>query len=283
MPRTRSSPIASASAGADLDGASHAVNKATARVLLVLSALAEGPETQGVTELSKTLGMTKNMVHRALSTLVRHGYAARDPSGSRYQLGPGILRLARAGLPELDLTELCVPFMRRMRELTGETVTLAVPWERSAVTVSGVRGRGVIARRVPLGRVIPLHVSPASRAILAAFPDAAVDRYLEGPLEYFSRATLTQPAKVWAEVRAVRARGYATAIGDHWRGTNGVAFPVPAASDYPHGSVTVAGPAERLTQNALEAVLPDLVDIAGQLSRQSGLYMAAYSLMTGQA
>ena len=166
-------------------------NIATARVLRVLSALTGGAESNGVTELSRELDMTKNMVHRALRTLLRHGYVVRDPSGTRYLLGPGTLRLARGGLPDLNLPEFCDPYMVRMRELSGETVTLAVPWGRSAVIVAGVRGSGVIARRIPLGRITPLHISPASRAILAGFPDEAIERYLEQPLESFGGRTLS--------------------------------------------------------------------------------------------
>ncbi len=60
-------------------------NQATQRVLAVLLTLADAPGSRGVSELSRALGMNKNMVHRALSTLVAAGYAARDLSGELYQ------------------------------------------------------------------------------------------------------------------------------------------------------------------------------------------------------
>ena len=66
-------------------------NQATQRVLAVLLALAETPEPRGVTELSRGLGMNKNMVHRALATLVSAGYATRDASGELYQPGTRLL------------------------------------------------------------------------------------------------------------------------------------------------------------------------------------------------
>lgn len=252
-------------------------NKASARVLSLLAHLAESTGSHGVTELSRELGMTKNMVYRALITLERPGFVIRDETGTRYQLGPGVLRLGGMGLPELNLPELCEPFMRSMRDLTGETVTLAVPSGRMTVIVHGYRGRGVIARRVPLGRVIPLHVTPASRAILAHFPDEAIERYLEEPLERFTAATLTDPGAVWEEVAAVRARGYATSFDDHWRGGRGVAFPVLGSGEFPHGAVTVTGPAERLGEDELAAVLPDLQALVEDLNRYGRLYASHYS------
>jgi IclR family transcriptional regulator, KDG regulon repressor len=259
-------------AGADLAG-----NRATARVLLVLAELAEEPGSYGVSELSRRLGMTKNMVHRALTTLVRHGYAIRDAAGTRYRLGPAVFRLGATGLPDLYLPSLCEPFMRRIRDLTGETVTLAVPAGRSAVTVAGVRGRGVIARRVPLGRVIPLHVSVAARAVLASFPDHAVARYLDRPLEPFPRAVLTDADAIWAEVHAVRKRGYATTIGDQWGGSHGVAFPIRAGGEFPHGSMTIGGPVTRLTTERLDSMLADVSSIIDELNRRSRLYPSEYT------
>jgi len=62
-------------------------NQAAQRVLRVLSAFA-GPERDlGVTELAQRLGMNKNMVHRALTTLaagrllsaILYGLSPRDP------------------------------------------------------------------------------------------------------------------------------------------------------------------------------------------------------------
>jgi DNA-binding IclR family transcriptional regulator len=252
-------------------------NKATGRALLVLGALAESGGARGVSELGRELGMTKNMVHRALAMFVRHGFVVRDATGSRYQLGPGVLRLAGGGLPELDLQRLCLPAMREIRELTGETITLSVPWGRNAVIVDGIRGRGVIARRVPLGRVLPLHVSPAGRVILASFSDDAVGRYLDTPREKVAKGTLTQEADIWAEVHAIRARGYATTIGDHWLGANGIAFAVPADSPYPHGSITIGGPSERLTDAVIDGIVSQVSGVMSELCRKAEIYPSAYS------
>lgn len=251
-------------------------NKAAARVLIVLSEISAGSSSYGVTELSGRLAMTKNMVHRALSTLLRQGYVVRDATGARYQLGPGALSLAGGGLPDLNLPEFCEHYLRRIREITGETVTLAVPSGRNAVTVVGVRGRGVIARRIPLGRVTPLHISPASRAILANFPDQAIERYLRQPLERFGSRTLTTSEEIWMEVGAVRERGFATVFGDHWQDANGIAFAIPASGDYPHGSITVAGPSERLTDELLDSVIEQLQDVIEDLARTTRLSPSDY-------
>src|SRR5262249_35118200 len=69
-------------------------NQAAQRVLAVLSCFA-GPERDlGVTELALRLGMNKNMVHRALTTLTAQGFVTRAADRTRYQLGYRVLALA---------------------------------------------------------------------------------------------------------------------------------------------------------------------------------------------
>lgn len=265
---------APAANGAQTDHRELGGNRATARVLLVLSQFTDGSESHGVSELSRELGMTKNMIHRALKALTGYGYLVRDETGTRYQLGPGVLQLGRLGLEPLNLPIMSGPYMRRMQELGEETVSLAVRAGDTVVTIAGLRGRGDVARRVPFARSVPLHASPAARVILAYLPDEEIESYLRShaPLKRFTATTLTTPEAIWKEVRAVRERGYALGLGDHVRGATGLAFPVLASDGLPHGSVTIAGPQNRLPQERLQALLPGLLEIVAELNRHSQLY-----------
>jgi DNA-binding IclR family transcriptional regulator len=268
-------PTTSAPASDALPGQrDFAGNRATARVLLILSQFTDGSASHGVTELSRELGMTKNMIHRALKTLTRYGYLVRDASGARYQLGPGVLQLGRNGLEPLNLPMLATPYLQRLQELSEETTSLAVRVGRTAVTIAGVRGRGHIARRVPFGRSVPLHASPASRAILAFLPDDEIAAHLAGgPLESFTPATITTDEGIWTEVAAVREAGYAMSFGDHvGRGATGISFPVLAGDGTPHGSVTIAGPSDRFTEERRAELIPAFRELMAELNRRSQLY-----------
>lgn len=250
-------------------------NKATARVLAVVAAFADGAPSLGVSELARRLGMTKSMVHRALTTLLDEGYVVRDPSGSRYQLGYRVLEFAGATVAAPEPPELCAPYMREMYEITGETVTLAVRRGWFAVTVHGIEGRGPIARRVPIGRVVPLHVSAAARVILGHLDDAEVAEYLrDRELEKVTPHTLGDADAVWADVRTTRRQGYALGLYDHAPSAYGVAFPVLDRVGRPYGSVTVSGPRDRLTPERLEEFLPALIAVADRLNRHSRLFRA---------
>src|SRR4029079_9137561 len=117
-------------------------NQAAQRVLAVLSSFVGSDAACGVSELSRALGMTKNMVHRALTTLTAQGYLARDASGQRYQLGHRVLELAGADIDEFDIRTLCRPTTEELHRLSGESVFLSIIVGRSRVNVDWIEGRG---------------------------------------------------------------------------------------------------------------------------------------------
>jgi len=85
---------------------------------------------------------------------------------------------------------------------------------------------------------------------------------------------VTDPEAIWAEVHQVRAEGYARGRGDHVRGATGAAFPILASDGTPHGSITIAGPDSRLPAERLDALVPELLQVAAELNRHTQLYPA---------
>ncbi len=261
-------------------------NQATVRVLAILSAFLDGggsPDgTLGVTEISKKLGMTKSMVHRGLTTLTKHQYIVRDATGSRYALGPAVAQFGTVRVRPPDLHKLCRPVEEALFDLTGETVSIHVPVDDVIVCVDGIEGRGPVARWVPLGRSIPLHVSPASRAVLAHLPDDEVEAYLSRPLKIFTENTLHTPEQLWAEIQRVRADGYARSLDDHYPKGTGIAigFPILDVNEEPHGALTVAGPTNRFTSKKIDALMDSMLAMVSRLNRITKVYQSGREPVT---
>jgi IclR family transcriptional regulator, KDG regulon repressor len=252
-------------------------NKATVRVLGVLSRFIGHRSSWGVTELSQDLGLSKNMVHRALSTLLEQGYVVRDASGARYEIGTRVLELGAGQLEEPDVRALCGPAMRQLHQLTGESVFLSIIVGRNHVTIDSVEAHGVKVSN-PRGLPVPLHASPASRALLSFLSDEEIEQYLRvaAPLKRFTEATLADPAAVREEVQRVRRQRYARGYGDHTTGATYIAFPVLDANGRPHAALTVGGPPGRFTQARVDELLPRMLEIMDEANRRSRLFPAAF-------
>jgi IclR family transcriptional regulator, KDG regulon repressor len=250
-----------------------ALNKSAARILRVLSSfVSTGSKTRGISELSAHLGMTKNMVFRALTTLAEEGLVIRDPRG-RYALGYGIFALCPPRLEIPDIRTLCGPFLRRIHELTGETVMLSIAVGTNSVVVDGIEGRGPLLSRVTHGRPIPLHAGPGSRTLLAFRPDNEISQYIntQTPLLRVTPTTIVDPSALWRELRLIRERGYALGYRDNLSGVTGVAFPVFDADGLIQGAVSVGGPEEQFDDATLASFIGRIGEIVGELNQRSRL------------
>jgi DNA-binding IclR family transcriptional regulator len=225
-------------------------NQASQRVLHLLAMFVGPQETRGVSELSRATGMNKNMVHRALTTLLEAGHVVRDASGERYQLGYRILDL-HVGGDVLDLRALCRPTLERLHTLTGESVFLSIIVGGNRVNVDWIEGQG---RRVSFGqrgRSVPLHCTKMSRLLLAYLSDAEIEEYLASaaPLDQldalFPDAGVTTAESVWADIRQMRGADHITWRSAKQFGATYVAFPVPGVDGRLHAIVTIGGPMER--------------------------------------
>src|SRR5215467_5979454 len=142
-------------------------NQAAQRVLSVLASFIghEGP--RGVSEIARELKLSKNMVHRALFTLAKENYLARDPTGERYQLGLKLLALNPSGARDFDILALARPTLEALHGLTGESVYLSIIVGRNRVTVDDIQAQGPRVLRSPRGHPVALHCTKMSRTLLA--------------------------------------------------------------------------------------------------------------------
>jgi DNA-binding IclR family transcriptional regulator len=265
-------------------------NQATQRVLAVLSAFAGFGEARGVSELARALGMNKNMVHRALTTLTEEGYLVRDPSGERYQLGYRVLALRVEDVDDVDIRALSRPVLEELHRLTGESVFLSIIVGSSRVNVDWIEARGRRVSHSQRGRSVPLHCTKMSRMLLGSLSDDEIDEYLASaaPLDRYAEVfpdTIGMTAQtVWDDIRRMRGQEYVTWRNPRQFGGAYVAFPVPDSADRLHAIVTVGGPMERFGLERIEALLPSMRDVLVPLQQQGRLFPAAPVLvMSGSA
>ena len=91
----------------------------------VLLAVAEMPD-QGVSEIARRLGGSKQRIFRMLRTLEARGLLVRDAASKGYRLGFLALTLGTSAQEQNDLARLAGPLIRALTEATQETVQLHI-------------------------------------------------------------------------------------------------------------------------------------------------------------
>jgi len=210
------------------------------RALAVLACFgAEVPEL-GVTELAARVGVHKSTASRLATVLARRGFLTRH--GTKYRLGPELARLGTLATASLDIVERARPAMERLAARTGETINLAVPDGDAALNVAQIDSSFILGAGRWVGRRTPLHAAANGKVLLAW--DACPLRL---PLHRHTGRTITSPARLRRELAEVRTRGYATAVQELEEGLVAVAAPVFAADGTCVASLSISGPASRLT------------------------------------
>ena len=261
-------------------------NQAAQRVLAVLSAFA-GPERDlGVTELALRLGMNKNMVHRALTTLAARGFVTRAADRARYQLGYRVLMLAGDD-DAFDIRALCRPTLEELHALTGESVFLSIIVGRARVNVDWIEGRGRRVSASQRGRSVPLHCTKMSRALLACLDDREISAYLAGaaPLtrydQIFPETAGATAQDIWDDVARVRRDGFITWRNPQQYGANYIAFPLLDGAGRPHALVTVGGPLERFGPERIADLMAPMRAVLQPLQQHARHVAAAPVIVEG--
>src|SRR5438067_13802863 len=110
------------------------------RGLSILSSFRSEVPLLGVSELARTVGMSRSTTHRYVATLASLGYLQQDAATKKYRLGPRVLDLGFSAINSMELREVAAPHLRQLSDDTGYTVNMAILDELDIVYVERCRG-----------------------------------------------------------------------------------------------------------------------------------------------
>jgi DNA-binding IclR family transcriptional regulator len=161
------------------DGA--AGTRGAERVADVLTMFLSNSATLGVSDIARTLGLSKAVVHRILQSLASRGIVELSARDQRYRAGPTI---ADAGLGlsyEYDHAwhQAATPVLGDLRSRTGETATLSARMGDMRLFVDQMEGAAAVRLTVALWRLRPLYLGASGKAILAFMEPRQQARVIE--------------------------------------------------------------------------------------------------------
>jgi IclR family transcriptional regulator, acetate operon repressor len=224
------------------------------RAAQLLIAVADSAAPIGVGELAEATDLPKSTVSRLVAALERHALVQRDGLRGPLRPGPVMMRLARRGVGDRDLTELSADALRRLAQASAETINLAVPTPLGVEHLSQVDSHHFIGSTNWIGRRVPHETTAVGKVFLA-----------------FDAVRVTEDhAALVRELEAVRVRGYATAVGELEPGLAAMAAPVRAGAGDVVAALSISGPETRLTRERIADLAPVLLHEAATVSARLG-------------
>jgi IclR family KDG regulon transcriptional repressor len=240
--------------------------------LTVLESFVDAPSaSQGVTEISHRLGMSKNRVFRILTTLSARGYIRQDEETQAYRLGFWLMRLGQEVRRRLDIYTLVSPVLARLARETGEVAHLIVRRDDRAVCLQHRGGGRMFQMFDKIGEPIPLHIGASPKLLLAYAPEDERERLLEHmPLTRFTPNTITTLPALRQRLAEIRAQGYSVDDEGYEIGVCAVGAPVFDGQGGVVGGITITVPATRFSADARGTLIAAVIDGAAEVSAALG-------------
>jgi DNA-binding IclR family transcriptional regulator len=223
--------------------------KSAARALEILEVFASERRRMTATQLGQALGYPKSSMSVLLKSLVAQGYLA---VGGREQEYFPTLKLTRLGewIPGALLgSEAVIPLLQKLRDETGETVTLTVASDLHMRCVHAIIGAHPISLQVEEGISFPMMGTAIGTAYLAACSDAVV----EGLFARWHKLHPGQPEPGFVAIRdaiaETRVQGYCAAFDAVLPDTGAIASSLPVQGGSEPLIVAVAGLNRRISDN----------------------------------
>ena len=255
--------------------------EAVTRAVRLLKALQHEPSLT-TAALAEAAEATPAFAQTAMETLAKQGLArTAGPDGHGWDIGLAWLRLADARSRQIDLRELALPIMRRMRDGVDETVILGVRRGARRVNIDYVESTQAIRRVTQHGHEAPLHVGAAGRALLCGLTLDEVGDYFASVASGAGRnARLFDVETFIKELAEVRDKGYAYVSSELSLDSWAVSAPVRDHTGAVVASLTISCPSDRFTPGHEAACIATVLEGAGELSLLLGYTPATRTNIT---
>jgi sugar lactone lactonase YvrE/DNA-binding IclR family transcriptional regulator len=252
--------------------------QALRRGLSLLDIVAERPGLR-FAEVADRSGLTRATAHRMLATLLDAGLLRIDERDQSYHLGFRLFEMAHRVWDQFDLRSAAEPELERLRDISGETVRLAI---RDGDEVLYVDQREA-AQPVRLGNGVgargPIHASGAGKAILAHLDPLQREQALNRlRLPRLTAQTITDRRVLAQHLDLTKARGYSISSDEQTEGVSSVAAPVLDQAARAIGAVAIVGPSYRLSPDRLHAFGRDVMEAARRISGNAGRVAMSISI-----
>ncbi len=224
----------------------------------------------GLTELAGEAGLNKTTAFRLLSALESEGMVARSAAGDSYVLGPEIVVLGGRALRANNLRRVSRPRLEELARATGETASLEVLSGSEMLIIDEVPGDHLVGGVRSIGTRWPLHGASTGLALLAAWPEAEREAFLQNPLLPVTPGTITGRDELRSFLCQINKQGYAVADEMLELGLIAIGAPLHDYDGRAVAAISIFGPKIRLAKDTLSAKGELVRETAREISTMLG-------------
>ncbi|PYX58635.1 MAG: hypothetical protein DMG73_10320 [Acidobacteria bacterium] len=250
------------------------------RGLRLLNFFANAEKGLTASQVAKISGLPVSTVHRFLVNLESSSFLNCSDVGI-YHLGLGCFSLGQAALAQLDIRRLSLPYLQKLNQQTRETVHLTVRHGLAAVYVEKLDSSEPLRIYSRIGAAVPLYCSAVGKVLLAYMPPQELANIIpQLELKRMSANTIGSIQELQTHLQKVRRNGYACDLEENEPHIRCIAAPVWDHSGMVNASLSITGPAVRMSMTRLRELAPLIQEAGAKISSELG-YQASMQTQRG--
>lgn len=240
------------------------------KAIEVLKCVGQFPEPMALKEIAARVSLPKTTVFRYLRTFEAAGMIVHELPADVYRIDTRILGMIDLGTAVERLRRICLPHMRKLQRLCGETVNLAVLEGTDVVYLDIIESSYAVRFHARVGGRDPAHTTSVGKAILAYLPQEGQNAALPRALRHRTRRSVPDPKSLMLELEDVRRRGYAEDNEENEEGASALGAPLFNTAGAVVAAVSVAAPSFRLTEHRKREIALRLLATTASISSELG-------------
>jgi DNA-binding IclR family transcriptional regulator len=238
----------------------------------VLQLVADWPdagEVPNVTALMRASGYPRPTVHRIVAALLAEGLLVEVQGGSGLALGPRLIQLASRSWGRSDMRLVAVDELKRLRDLTGETVHLAVPNGNTMVYIEKLESPSAVRMASRIGTSVGLHSTAVGKAYMAALAADTLEPLLKGlPFKRHTDNTLMDRTALRKELQLTRERGWSVDNEENEAGIYCFGGVIRGHGGLPVAAISVSTLLYRQKEDPQQAYIKPLLEACAAISER---------------
>lgn len=235
-----------------------------AKALSLLEEISRHPDGISLIDISNAFKLEKSSVFRILETLENNGFIIKTSNPIRYMLGLKLFRLGMCKQVAMPFRKIAVPFLKELRDITGETVVLATIELYDMFYIEVEECSSMLRCSIDLSKSSPAFCDAVGKVLLAYKDDEYLVKYFKHKkLVSFTPHTIKKFDGIKKDFQTVKSSGVAIEHEEKEIGIHGIAAPVRHLDPIIGASIGIIYPACRYSA-AREKELTEKVKTAAE-------------------
>ncbi|WP_334331918.1 MULTISPECIES: IclR family transcriptional regulator [unclassified Companilactobacillus] len=160
-------------------------------------------------EISEGIQAPKSTTLKILTTMGEQNIIWRNDDTKQYFFGTELIGYGQRALADFDISRIALPFLKKLRDETEETVHLGIEQNNKVVYLQKLESPQSINLKSRIGGKLNLYSSAMGKAILASKTPEELDEYFsKETLKPVTDYTIISISELNKQIAAVQERGY---------------------------------------------------------------------------